>query len=196
MGLAKASLPFGPEVMLQRVVRLLGTVVSPIVVVAAEDQTLPALSQPALITRDQRPERGPLEGIAAGLAAIAPHAHAAYITSCDVPLLEPGFVRLMIDRLGDHEAAVPVQGPLMHPLAAVYRTSVLGTLQELLAADRLRPVFIFDRVPTARVPVEELEEVDPTLNTLRNLNFPADYLAALALAGFEADPAVLAAFQK
>ena len=33
MGVPKATLPFGPETMLQRVVRLLGTVVSPIVVV-------------------------------------------------------------------------------------------------------------------------------------------------------------------
>ena len=38
MGAAKAMLPFGPETMLQRVVRLLGTTVSPIVAVAARDQ--------------------------------------------------------------------------------------------------------------------------------------------------------------
>ncbi len=43
MGVPKATLPFGPETMLQRVVRLLGTVVSPIVVVAARDQELPEL---------------------------------------------------------------------------------------------------------------------------------------------------------
>ena len=43
MGVPKATLPFGPETMLQRVVRLLGTVVSPIVVVAARGQELPEL---------------------------------------------------------------------------------------------------------------------------------------------------------
>jgi len=41
MGVPKATLPFGPETMLQRVVRLLGTVVSPVVVVAAQGQPLP-----------------------------------------------------------------------------------------------------------------------------------------------------------
>ena len=35
MGRPKAWLPFGPELMLQRVVRLVGTVARPIVVVAA-----------------------------------------------------------------------------------------------------------------------------------------------------------------
>jgi molybdenum cofactor guanylyltransferase len=195
MGVSKAMLPFGPERMVQRVVRVLGEVVSPIVVVAAEQQPLPDLRAGTILVRDERPERGPLEGIAAGLAAICGHADAAYVTSCDVPLLEPAFVRAVVSALGDNDAAVAVQGPLMHPLAAVYRTKVLATVRELLTADRLRPVFVFDRVPTTRVPVEELEEVDPTLSSLRNLNHPADYLAALALAGLEADPDTLRQLQ-
>src|SRR6202043_2693954 len=62
MGAPKASLPFGPETMLQRVVRLLGNVVAPIVVVAAREQILPELPDDAIITRDEREQRGPLEG--------------------------------------------------------------------------------------------------------------------------------------
>jgi len=61
MGTSKAALPFGPESMLQRVVRLLGTVVSPIVVVAARDQVLPGLPEKIIVARD---EVGVLEGIA------------------------------------------------------------------------------------------------------------------------------------
>src|SRR5689334_8999690 len=89
MGLAKATLPFGPELMLQRVVRLLSSVVQPIVVVAAPQQELPPLSAEILVARDEREARGPLEGLLAGLSAIAPYADAAYATSCDVPLLQP-----------------------------------------------------------------------------------------------------------
>ncbi|MGZ6054814.1 MAG: molybdenum cofactor guanylyltransferase, partial [Isosphaeraceae bacterium] len=43
MGQPKAWLPFGPERMLQRVVRLVSTVTGPIVVVAAPGQELPSL---------------------------------------------------------------------------------------------------------------------------------------------------------
>jgi molybdopterin-guanine dinucleotide biosynthesis protein A len=43
MGTSKALLAFGPETMLQRVLRLLSTVVSPVVVVAAAEQSLPGL---------------------------------------------------------------------------------------------------------------------------------------------------------
>ena len=77
MGVPKATLPFGPETMLQRVVRLLGTVADPIVVVGARDQELPALPPAVLITRDERDARGPLEGLRAGLTALPAAADAA-----------------------------------------------------------------------------------------------------------------------
>src|SRR5690349_12235754 len=87
MGTSKALLPFGPETMLQRVVRLLSEVVPTIVAVAAIDQELPALPPHVLVTRDEREGRGPLEGLRAGLKALPPQADRAYVTSCDVPLL-------------------------------------------------------------------------------------------------------------
>src|SRR5437764_13948831 len=74
MGSPKATLPFGPELMLQRVVRLLGSVVRPIIVVAAPGQELPPLPADVIVARDEREQRGPLEGLAAGLAAVPPYA--------------------------------------------------------------------------------------------------------------------------
>ena len=91
MGSAKALLPFGSETMLQRVVRLLGTVASPIVVVAASQQPLPELPAAVTVARDEREGRGPLEGLRAGLKALPSTVDVAYVTSCDVPLLVPGF---------------------------------------------------------------------------------------------------------
>jgi len=195
MGLAKATLPFGPELMLQRVVRLLGSVVQPVVVVAAPQQLLLSLPTDVLIARDERESRGPLEGLLAGLTLLMGHAEIAYATSCDVPLLVPAFVRAMIERLDDADIAVPVEDGFAHPLAAVYRTTVLPQVQDLLAADQLRPAFLFDRVNTVRVPVEELRSADPQLATLRNLNRPEDYLAALREAGFDPEESILAAFE-
>ena len=86
MGVPKATLPFGPETMLQRVVRLLGTVVDPIVVVGARDQELPALPPAVLITRDERDARGPLEGLRAGLTALPAAADAARASGKEKPL--------------------------------------------------------------------------------------------------------------
>lgn len=192
MGLPKLALPFGPELMLQRIVRLLREACTSVVVVAAPGQELPKSPDDLIVTRDKREGRGPLEGLSAGLAALPEDVEAAYATSCDVPLLVPAFVRRMFELLGDHAAAVPVSGGFQHPLAAVYRPSVLEPIDRLLAADRLRPAFLFESVATRRVTEAELRDVDPELNTLKNLNQPADYLAALAQAGFAA-PADVAA---
>ena len=54
-----------------------------------------------------------------------------------------------------------------------------GEVEGLLQANRLRPVFLFDTVPTRFVETAELADVDPTFQSLRNLNEPADYEAAL-----------------
>jgi molybdopterin-guanine dinucleotide biosynthesis protein A len=185
MGYPKALLPFGPEVMLQRVVRLLGEVVSPLVVVAAPAQELPALPDDVLVARDEREGRGPLEGLFAGLTSLVGRVDAAYVTSCDVPLLQTEFVRQMIARLGDYDIAVPTDDQFQHPLAAVYRTNVVPHIVDLLANNQLRPVCLFERVRTIRVPLEDLKVVDPELQTLANLNQPADYIAAATSAGYE-----------
>lgn len=181
MGRDKATLPFGPELMLQRVVRLLAEEVDPsaIVVVAAVGQILPPLPPEIRVACDENPGRGPLEGLAAGLKAMPNRIEAVYATSCDVPLTATRFVRAMFDHLGNHEIAVPVEAQFHHPLAAVYRPRVLSVVKQLLAANKLRPRFLFDEVPTIEVDVESLREFDPTLSTLMNLNHPEDYQKAL-----------------
>jgi molybdopterin-guanine dinucleotide biosynthesis protein A len=226
MGWPKALLPFGPELMLQRIVRLLSEVAessrhnscvvrsecdtpstradsawcvpaaltSPIVVVAAPGQELPQLPGDVRIAYDQQAGQGPLEGLRAGLTALAGQVEAAYATSCDVPLLLPQFVQRMlaIFQERDCQAAVPDVDGFLHPLAAVYSIEVRPMIEELLAAGRLRPVFLYDRVRTRVVTADELRDVDAGLQSLRNLNQPDDYLAALASAGFSAPPEVLA----
>ena len=133
MGSSKALLPFGGETMLQRVVRLLGTVVSPMVVVAAPQQSLPELPGNVIVTRDEREGRGPLEGLRAGLKALPATVEMAYVTSCDVPLLVPGFARHMIELLGDNDIAVMEIDGFPHPLSAVYRRDTLPHVEALLA---------------------------------------------------------------
>lgn len=191
MGLPKATLPFGPETMLARIVRTVRQSVSAVAVVAAPRQGLPPLPAGVIVARDRRGGRGPLEGLAAGLRAVGEQADAVYATSCDVPLLQIAFVDQLFALLGDHQIVVPKDGRFHHPLAAVYRTSVLPRVEQLLDEDRLRPVFLFESVATLRVPIKQLRNVDPALSSLRNLNEPRDYLRALSDAGLDADPDVL-----
>lgn len=186
MGQDKAKLPFGPECMLQRVVRLMSQVIAPakIVVVAAARQSLPALPPEVRVTRDEYEDRGPLEGLAAGLRCLGNDIDAAYVTSCDVPLLVPAFVTQMFAKLGDHEIAVPTDPQHQHPLAAVYRSTVLAKIESMLTSNQLRVRRLFDAVSTCYVSTDELRGVDPNLTTLENLNSPEDYRKSLFAAGY------------
>jgi len=175
MGRPKAWLEFGGELMLPRVVRILSQVVSPIVVVAAPDQETPPLPPEVKIARDPVEGRGPLQGLVAGLTALENRVEAAYLSSCDVPFLQPAFVRRMIELLGEHSICVPKVGDYHHALAAVYRSSVLPHAEQLLSENRLRPMFLFDALPTRIVTAHELADVDPMFQSLRNLNTPEDY---------------------
>ena len=188
MGSAKAWLPFGPELMLPRIVRILAAAVPRIVVVTAVGQALPELHPAASVVYDSHADRGPLEGIHAGLEALRADADAAFVCSCDLPLLQPDFIELMQQQLGAFDAAVPWDGSRWHPLAGVYRIErVLPHVAVMLANDVLRVTALFDRIEAAAVPLDKIKLVDSGLWSLTNVNTPADYEAALRAAGFAKD---------
>lgn len=185
MGRPKAWLPFGPEeVLLQRIVRILSEVVSPIVVVAAVGQELPELPADVLIARDEREALGPVGGLSAAFSVLRGRADAAYASACDVPLLKSEVVRRICESLGEHDLVIPVEGKFHHPLAAVYRLSLEERIRELLAAGRLRPVFLLEQARALEIPIDSLKDIDPNLESFRNSNTPEDYAAVLKLAGY------------
>lgn len=196
MGRPKAWLPFGDETLLRRVVRRVGEVASRVVVVAAPGQDVPALPDEVVVIRDPVEGRGPLEGILAGLDAVAPFADAAYVSSTDAPFVSPAVIRRLVAlREGDDagasrfDAVVPDEGGHYHALGALYAISVRPALRDLLDSGRLRASLLFEHVPTRFVPPEALladpavAAEDPRLDHFRNLNTPDDYAAALSDAG-------------
>ena len=183
MGRPKAWLPVGDEPMLSRVVRILREVVGPVIVVAAPGQDVPPLPAEVAIVRDDVKGLGPLAGLAAGLTALAGRVDAVYLSACDVPLLQPTFVRYMAESLHDDAIAVPHIGGYYHPLAAVYRLSVLPVVRDQLAATNLRMQSLFDLVPTRVISAQDLAAIDPETRFLHNINTPLEYADVLRILG-------------
>lgn len=186
MGSPKAALDWHGSTLLRRVTGIVGRVVSgPVVVVSAPGQALPELEPSVEVVADAREGRGPLQGLAAGLAAIGDRAGGAYVSSTDVPLLHPRFVRHVLDRLGDDvDVVLPEIGGYRQPLSAAYRVDLLGTVEALIAADQMRPAFLFERCRVMHLSDEAmlgdpvLARLDPRLESVSNLNEPADYQRA------------------
>jgi molybdopterin-guanine dinucleotide biosynthesis protein A len=181
MGEPKAWLPFGGERMLQRVVRLVATAANPVVAVAAAEQELPPLPKTVRIVRDLVPGLGPLQGLATGFTALDDSVEVAFAVGTDVPLLKPAWIKRLVDLIGDHDLAIPFVDGGLHPLAALYRpAAVMPEIHHMLAADRLRTAELVDRVYSRFVSADQLRDIDPQFDTLRNINTPAEYRAALA----------------
>ena len=184
MGRPKAWLPFGDTTLLNHVLGIVAPLVDCRVVVAAPGQDLPILPEDVVRVHDRRQDCGPLEGLAAGLMAGQGLAEVFYVSSCDVPLLKPAFVARMFELMRpEDQIVVSRDHEHFHPLAAVYHHDVLVQVRELLADNRLRPFYLFDRCATRVIDTEELRDVDPSLDSLRNLNTPEEYAAALRDAG-------------
>lgn len=188
MGTPKAALEWHGSTLLRRVSGIVGRAVSgPVVVVRAPGQPLPELGSGVEVAEDPVEGRGPLQGLAAGLAALEGRAEAAFLSSTDVPLLHPYFVSRVLAAMDDDtDVVLPVARGYPQPLAAAYRVSLLPTVTELLDAGRLRPAFLFDACRVRRLADDHLlgatrlAKLDPTLDSVLNLNEPADYQAALA----------------
>jgi molybdopterin-guanine dinucleotide biosynthesis protein A len=99
-----------------------------------------------------------------------------------VPLLHPAFVRAVLGALAPGvDVVLPEIGGYRQPLAAAYRTTLRATVEELCAADRMKPGFLFERCrvltldDAAVLRDAALARWDPGLESVVNLNDPAAY---------------------
>ena len=190
MGTPKAALEWHGSTLLGRTVRILvRAAIGPVVVVRAPGQVLPELPEGTLVADDPREGAGPVQGIATGLTALTGRAGIAFVSSTDMPFLHPAFIRRVVRVLEEDEGvdvALPVARGYQQPLAAAYRVSLAGTAERLVREDRLRPAFLFaecrvetlDETVLKRDPV--LAALDPDLDSVLNVNTPADYAAVRA----------------
>jgi molybdenum cofactor guanylyltransferase len=187
MGVSKAGLDWRGGTLLDAVVGALAPAVDRVVVVRAPGQGLPPLPAGVALAEDRVGGRGPLEGMLAGLRAVAPEHVRAVVVAVDMPLLTPALVtRLLAGLDGGADAAVPRVGGRAQPLAAAYRTSIADVVAGLLEAGGRRA-----DAPLAVVRVAWLDaaalladpavrSADPGLDGLRDLDTPADLHAARA----------------
>lgn len=190
MGTPKAALEWHGSTLLRRTVGILARATGgPVVVVRADGQELPALPKGTLVADDPREGKGPVQGIAAGLAALRGRADTAFISSTDMPFLHPAFIRRLLRVLEENEGtdvALPVARGFKQPLAAAYRVVLADTAERLVKEDRLRPAFLFDECTVEQLDDEALRKdpvlaaLDPDLDSVVNVNIPADYQAARA----------------
>lgn len=187
MGRSKAELDWAGRPLLHRVLSVVrGAVSGPVLVVGAPGQRLPELPAQVELVRDPVEGRGPLQGIATGLEAVAGRAATAFVCATDLPLLHPAYVRRVLALLDpDTDVVLPTVHGFPQTLAAAYRTSLAPLVGGLLADGHARPPDLFARCRVRRPDAAELladaelAAADPALDSLVNVNTPDEYAAAL-----------------
>ncbi len=193
MGTPKAALEWHGSTLLRRTAGILARVTDgPVLVVRAPGQPLPELPPQVEVVDDPREGLGPVQGLAAGLAAVAGRAEIAFVCSTDLPFLHPAFVRRVLRAVDEGaDVGLPLARGHPQPLAAAYRTTLAPAAARLVAAQRLRPAFLFDECTVSRLDEAALRAdpmvaaLDPDLDSVVNVNEPDDYRAARARAAPE-----------
>ncbi len=178
-GTEKYRLSFAGETLLQRICRIVQPEVSRILIVASVDQQIPHSETNIQVLQDEISDAGPLAGIAQALTylqTIDDPSVAAFVTSCDVPLLKPELISLLRIQLEEEFDAVVVRdSDFTQPLCAIYRTTAAATAARLIASGQCRVAALPENLRTCWLPLDAIPSVDPELESFINCNTPEDY---------------------
>ncbi len=119
------------------------------------------------IVKDKTPNRGPLEGILAGLRSSSSEIN--FIIASDIPEISKSFIDELYSFTDSYEIVVPISDiDKFEPLFAFYNKSIIPEIEKLLNYGENKIIRIFDRVKTKFIKMEEN-------NWYYNLNTITDY---------------------
>jgi molybdopterin-guanine dinucleotide biosynthesis protein A len=170
MGTSKALLMVDGGPLIARV----GAVLRPLfpaLVVATNDQAIAEAAGVAAIP-DIWPGKGPLAGIHAVLSHLQ---RPTFCVACDMPYLNPDFIRYLCAQLENYDAVVPRVESCSEPLHAVYSPSCLPLFESELQQPRARRFdAILQSLRVHYISAEEARRFDPELRMFENWNTPQD----------------------
>lgn len=171
MGLDKAFLPLHDKPVISHVVQEMGALFDAVVVVANDPCAYSFLQVPVVSDRYQ--DMGPLAGMET--AMFHQNADIYGVAACDMPFIDHKIYRYLLGQAADYEAVVPVFEERLHPLAGIYKRSVLPVIQKQLDQDIRKVRSIFDSVRVQFVQTYPFIPDVSVKNHLFNMNHPDQY---------------------
>lgn len=166
-------LPWNGTTLLSHMIGVLSTVTEQVIVVTdvAEKYDMEGAQK---VVGDEYPGAGPLGGILTGLNQVDSGYH--YVAACDLPLLNPEVLRLLMKLAGGHEACVPSINGNLEPLCGVYHRACRPTFRQVISrGEDLSVHMALKLLALQEVQEDQLREIDPDLKSFTNLNTLDDY---------------------
>ena len=182
-GADKLAADVGGRPLLHRAILAVAAVSDEVVVVIGSDGARPLLPADAdvrvHVVRDAVARRGPLAGLAAGLAAA--RGRLAILVGGDQPSLSPAILAELLLWLGRDTAGPPLdavalaEDGLLRPLPAALRVATSRPVAEaLLLAGSRSLLDLFERLRVGTLEPERWRILDPDGASLRDVDTPAD----------------------
>jgi len=131
--------------------------VTPEVLIVANDPA-PFREWNTRVVPDRFPERGPLAGLHAGMAASGDSSAGILAVACDLPFFTARFGAFLVGLLPSYDAVIPRHGRLLEPLCAAYGPNARQAMERVLESGRAR---VQDILPDLRVRYVDEEERGP-----------------------------------
>ena len=177
LGQNKALLRVDGQWVLELVVRKLARLSQDVLVVATDAGPLHRLG--VRVVTDSPAGYGPVGGVLTGLREMH-HARALFV-ACDMPLLNLGLLRYMIQVSDGHDVVIPRFGEYVEPLHALYHRSCVLHIVDALAQGHRRLASLLGQTCVRYVEREEIETFDPRHLSFLNINTPEDLEKAAGL---------------
>ena len=180
-GRPKLLLPLGDRRIVDRLLAALRAVADQVFIVANDGGTYAGLGVPVL--PDVLADAGPLGGVHAALSAS--QSSRTLVVAGDMPFVNPPVLARLLQHANPTvDVAVPHTRDGFQPLCACYRASSLPLLERRIAAGTLQASDAVRGMRRHELGADEIEALDPNGTLLFNVNTPADYARALALAAY------------
>jgi len=176
-GEPKALMELGGKLIIERIVEVLGSVLSDLLIVTNTPELYAFLGIP--MVPDVFPEHGSLGGIYTGLKAAK--GEAAFTVACDMPFLKPEVVRLVVSRAGEADVVIPKVGEQYETLHALYAKACLPHMEAVLQARRFRVVGFFPKVKVLEIPEAEVARLADPHICFMNVNTPDELARARSI---------------
>lgn len=172
-GRDKAFAAVAGEPIAVRTVRLFRSLFPQVIVATDRPQRFGALEVETVA--DRVAGGGPLAGIhAAMLASRHPR---VFVAACDMPGLDAGVIRFLLDRPGDADAVVPCWENDVEPLHAVYAVRTVPVIEDCLAAGHNALRQVLARLRVDYVEEAALRALGGSARSLLNVNTPEELAA-------------------
>lgn len=181
LGQDKTAVTVGGKTLLQQVVSRLSLFKSDIIIVTAEQRTLPQLiDYPKLkAVADLYPGKGSLGGIFTGLVNSSTFYNV--VVACDMPFLNFDLLSYMLAISSGYDIVVPKIDDRVEPLHAVYSKNCISPMESILKQGVLTIIEAYKMVKVRYVVAEEIDKYDPKHLSFFNINTESELKIAREL---------------